>query len=128
MKKLLLGALLFILSTPMFSQTETFVRKYTSYVSESKGVMQPWVHTGVTVVFNTNNTTDVVFYYPNGTKRTVHQVGEVRENKTKAGEQYQIITVVDDEDGTEMALQLFDDGTTLRILIAEGYFVEFHND
>jgi hypothetical protein len=128
MKKLLLGALLFILSTPMFSQTETFVRKYTPYVSESKGVMQPWVHTGVTVVFNANNTTDIVFYYPNDTKRTVHQVGNVREDKTKAGEPYQIIRVIDDEDGTEMALQLFDDGTTLRILIAEGYYVEFHND
>ena len=127
MKKLLLGALL-LLSTSMFSQTETFVRKYTSYVSESKGVMQPWVHTGVTVVFNANNTTDVVFYYPNDTKRTVHQVGNVREDKTKGGDKYQIITVIDAEDGTEMALQLFDDGTTLRILIAEGYFVEFHND
>ena len=127
MKKLLLGALL-LLSMSMFSQTETFVRKYTSYVSESKGVMQPWVYSGVTVVFNANKTTDIVFYYPNGTKRTVHQVGEVREDKTKAGEPYQIIRVIDDEDGTEMALQLFDDGTTLRILIAEVYFVEFHND
>ena len=127
MKKLLLGALL-LLSTSIFSQTETFVRKYTSYISESKGVMQPWVHTGVTVVFNANNTTDIVFYYPNDTKRTVHQVGNVREDKTKAGEPYQIIRVIDDEDGTEMALQLFDDGTTLRILIAEGYYVEFHND
>ena len=38
MKKLLL-ALLF--SVSMFSQ-ETFVKKYTSYVSQSKGVMQPW--------------------------------------------------------------------------------------
>lgn len=127
MKKLLLGALL-LLSTTMFSQAETFVKKYTSYVTKSAGVMQPWVYSNVTVVFNANNTTDVVFYYPNGAKRTMHQVDNVREDKTKNGEKYQIITCVDDEDGKELAIQLFDDGTALRILIAEGYFVEFHND
>jgi len=124
MKKLLL-ALLF--SASMFSQTETFVRKYTSYVSESKGVIQPWVNSGVTVVFNANNTSDIVFYYPNDTKRIVHQVGNVREDKTKGGDKYQIITCVDDE-GSEMAIQLFDSDNVLRILIADGYYVEFHND
>jgi hypothetical protein len=124
MKKLLL-ALLF--SASMFSQTETFVKKYTSYVSESKGVMQPWVNSGVTVVFNANNTNDIVFYYPNDTKRTVHQVGNVKEEVTTGGQKYQIIECVD-EDGTELAIQLFDSGTALRILIAKGYFVEFHND
>jgi len=112
----------------MFSQTETFVRKYTSYISESAGVMQPWVHSGVTVVFNANNTNDIVFYYPNDTKRTLHQVGNVREDKTKGGETYQIIRVIDAEDGTEMALQLFDDNTAMRILISDGYYIEFHND
>ncbi len=125
MKKLFLGVLI-LLSASMFSQ-ETFIRKYTSYVSESKGVIQPWVQSGVTVVFNANKTSDIVFYYPNNTKRIVHQVGDVREEKTKGGDKYQIITVID-EDGSEMAIQLFDDGTALRILIAEGYFIEFHND
>lgn len=125
MKKLFLGALI-LLSATMFSQ-ETFIRKYTSYVSESKGVKQPWIQSGVTVVFNANKTSDIVFYYPNNTKRIVHQVGDVKEDKTKGGDKYQIITVID-EDGTEMAIQLFDDGTALRILIAEGYYIEFHND
>lgn len=123
MKKLLL-ALLF--SASMFSQ-KTFVKKYTSYISESNGVMQPWVYSGVTVVFNANNTNDVVFYYPNNTKRTLHQVGDVEEDKTTGGQKYQIITCVD-EDGTELALQLFDNNTTMRILIAKGYYIEFHND
>jgi len=125
MKKLLLGALL-LLSASMFSQ-KTFVKKYTSYISESNGVMQPWVYSGVTVVFNANNTNDVVFYYPNNTKRTLHQVGDVEEDKTTGGQKYQIITCVD-EDGTELALQLFDNNTTMRILIAKGYYIEFHND
>ena len=125
MKKLFLGVLI-LLSASMFSQ-ETFIRKYTSYVSESKGVIQPWVQSGVTVVFNANKTSDIVFYYPNNTKRIVHQVGDVREDKTKGGDKYQIITVID-EDGSEMAIQLFDDGTALRILIADGYYIEFHND
>jgi len=124
MKKLLLALLL---STSMFSQTKTFVKKYTSYISESKGVMQPWVNSGVTVVFNANNTNDIVFYYPNNTKRIVHQVGDVEEGKTTGGDKYQIITCVD-EDGTELALQLFDNNTTMRILIAKGYMIEFHND
>lgn len=78
-------------------------------------------------MFNANKKSDIVFYYPNNTKRIVHQVGDVREEKTKGGDKYQIITVID-EDGSEMAIQLFDDGTALRILIAEGYFIEFHND
>jgi hypothetical protein len=33
---------------------------------------------------------------------------------------------IDDEDGTKVGLQLFDDDTTLRVLISEGYMVEFH--
>jgi len=59
MTKLLL-ALLF--SASMFSQ-ETFVKRYTSYVSQSKGVIQPWVDLDLTVVFNANKTNNIIFYY-----------------------------------------------------------------
>jgi len=123
MKKLLL-TLLF--SASMFSQ-ETFVKRYTSYVSQSKGVMQPWVVLDLTVVFNANKTSDIIFYYSDGRKKVLQQVGDVREDKTKGDEKYQIINVIN-EDGKEMSLQLFDTGTAMRLLIDDGYYIEFHND
>lgn len=123
MKKLLL-ALLF--SASMFSQ-ETFVKNYTSYVSQSKGVMQPWVALNLTVVFNANKTSDIIFYYSDGRKKILKQIGDVREDKTKGDDKYQIINVIN-EDGKEMSLQLFDSGTAMRLLIDDGYYIEFHND
>jgi len=124
MKKLLL-ALLF--SASMFSQTETFVKNYTSYISQSKGVLQPWVALNLTVVFNANKTSDIIFYYSDGRKKILKQIGDVREDKTKGDEKYQIINVIN-EDGKEMSLQLFDNDTAMRLLIDDGYYIEFHND
>jgi hypothetical protein len=124
MKKLLLVALLFTLSITAFAQ-DTFVKKYTSYISESKGVLQPWVNLEVTVVFNANNTNDVVFYYPSGKKRTLHQISDITEGKTENNTGYQAINCID-EDGIEVMLQLFDGSKCLRILISKGYYIEFH--
>lgn len=125
MKKILLGALL-LLSVAMFSQ-ETFVKKYTSIVSKKAGVLQPWEKIDLTVVFNPNQVRDIVFYYISGKTMTFHQVNGVTEGKTKNGDGYQIFDCVD-QDGTYVTLQLFDDDTTLRILIDKGYMVEFHKD
>jgi hypothetical protein len=126
MKKLLLGALL-LLSTLMFSQSETFVKKYTSMVSKKEGVLQPWEQVDVTVVFNAKGGKDIVFYYTNGNTRSFHQISSVTQSKTENGQGYQFIDCVD-QDGTKVGIQLFDDDTCLRILIAKGYMVEFHND
>ena len=125
MKKLLLVALLSILSTTMFSQ-ETFVTKYTSFITKKNNVLQPWEKAEVTVVFNPNQVKDVVFYYVSGKTMTFHQVSGVKEGKTDNGEGYQVFDCVD-QDGSYVTLQLFDDNTCLRILISEGYMIEFHN-
>jgi hypothetical protein len=124
MKKLILSLLFLMLSVASFSQT--FVKKYTSVIAEKAGVMGKWQDTSLTVVFNEKGTGDIVFYYTNASTKRFHQVGDVREDKTNSGEGYQIIMCIDDEDGTKVAVQLFDDDTTLRILISDGYFVEFH--
>jgi hypothetical protein len=126
MKKLLLGALLLLSSFTCFAQ-DTFVKKYTSMVIKENGILQPWQTAEVTVVFNPNGVRDIVIYFSNGNKRTLHQVGDVTQGKTKNNEGYQIVKCID-EDGTNVAAQLFDDDTCFRIIIGDGYYVEFHND
>jgi len=125
MRKLLLGLLLLV-STVMFSQS-TFVKKYTTFVAKQNGVFQEWKQSEVTVVFNPKGVRDVVFYYENGSVRTFHQIGDVREGKTTAGDGYQIIECID-QDGYKVALQLFDSDTALRVIVSEGNSIEFHND
>jgi len=125
MKKLLLGALL-LLSVTVFSQ-EAFVKKYTSMVSKKEDVLQPWERIDVTVVFNSKGSNDIVFYYATGNTRKFHQITDVTEGKTEDGQGYQFVNCVD-QDGNKVGIQLFNDDTCLRILIAKGYMVEFHND
>lgn len=125
MKKLLLGALL-LLSISTFAQ-ETFVKKYTSFVSKENDVLQPWVTSATTVVFNANNENDVIFYYANGNTRKFYQIGNVQTGATIDSNKYQLIECID-QDGSKVTLQLFDDDTCLRVIIAKGYIVEFHRD
>lgn len=125
MKKILLGALL-LLSMSIFAQN-TFAKTYTSYVIKEKGVLQPWVYSEVTVVFNSNDVKDVIFYYPNNTTRTLHRLTSPVNDKTLNGDGFQMIDYVD-INGTKLTLQLFDDDTCLRVNIAEGYLIEFHKD
>lgn len=124
MKKLILVALLFTLSMSTFAQ-DAFVKKYTSYVTKSKGVLQPWVTTEVTVVFNADNVRDVVLYYTDGRIKRLHQITSSKDGKTYNGDGYQMIDCID-ESGAEITLQLFDDDTCLRLIIADGYLIEFH--
>jgi hypothetical protein len=126
MKKLFLGLLL-LLSISMFSQ-ETFVKKYTSFITNNNYVLGKWESTDVTVVFNPKGIRDIVFYYTNGSVRTFHQVTSTESGKTKNNESYQIVECIDDEDGSKVAIQLFDDDTCLRIIIDAGYCIEFHRD
>jgi hypothetical protein len=124
MKKIILSVLFMTLSVASFSQT--FVKKYASLISESAGVLGKWQDTSLTVVFNEKNTGDIVFYYTGGSVKRFHQVGDVKEEKTTTGQGFQFIICIDDQDGNKVGIQLFDDDTTLRILISDGYYVEFH--
>ena len=126
MKKLLLGALLLLSSFVCMAQ-ETFVKKYTSSIAVNNNVKGEWQSADITVVFNANGVRDIVFYYPNGTVKTLHQITSMTKDVTKNGDAYQIVECLD-ESGDRMAVQLFDDGTCLRVIVAKGYYVEFHND
>jgi hypothetical protein len=126
MKKLLLGALLLLSSFACIAQ-DTFVKKYTSMISKKDGVLQPWEKVDVTVVFNPKKVRDIVIYYSNGNTLTLHQIGGTRNGKTQEGDGYQIVECIGN-DGEKVAVQLFDDDTCMRVLIADGYMVEFHND
>jgi hypothetical protein len=126
MKKIFFGLLL-LLNTSMFSQ-ETFVKKYTSFITNNNYVLGKWEKTDVTVVFNPKGIKDIVFYYTNGSIRTFHQVTNTQSGKTKNNDSYQIVECIDDEDGAKVAIQLFDDDTCLRVIIDAGYYIEFHRD
>ena len=126
MKKLLLGALLLLLSISAFSQ-EGFVKKYTSMISVTNNVKGEWQDTDITVAFNPRGVTDIVFYYPNGFTRRFHQIANPEKDKTANGDTYQIVQCLD-ESGDQVAIQLFDDDTCLRIIIDKGWYVEFHRD
>ena len=125
MKKLFLGILL-LLVTSVFSQ-ETFVKKYTSMISKKDGILQPWEKVDITVVFNPKGVRDIVIYYSSENTLTLHQIGSAKEGKTNTGEGYQLVDCID-QDGEKLAIQLFDDDTCFRILVAEGYMIEFHNE
>jgi uncharacterized protein YdbL (DUF1318 family) len=126
MKKLFLSVLFVMFSLTSFSQT--FVKKFTSAIAQKAGVVGEWQDVSITVVFNEKETGDIVFYYANGTTKRFHQIGDVENNTTKSGEPYQIIYCIDNSDGNDVAIQLFDDSKTLRVLLSKGYFVEFHRD
>jgi hypothetical protein len=126
MKKLLLGALL-LLSSFMCIAQETFVKKYTSMIAVSNNVKGEWQSTDMTVVFNPKGVTDIVFYYPNGSIRTFHQITDMTKDTTTNGDEYQIVECLD-ESGDRVAIQLFDDDTCLRVIIDKGWFIEFHKD
>ena len=124
MKKLLLGALL-LLSSFMCIAQETFVKKYTSMIAVSNNVKGEWQSTDMTVVFNPKGVTDIVFYYPNGSIRTFHQITDMTKDTTTNGDAYQIVECLD-ESGDRVAIQLFEDDTCLRVIIDKGWFIEFH--
>ena len=126
MKKLLLAALL-LLSSFMCIAQDTFVKKYTSLIPVSNNVKGEWQSADITVVFNANGVRDIVFYYPNGNIRTFHQIVGMTKDVTTNGDAYQIIECLD-ESGDRVAIQLFEDDTCLRVIIAKGYYVEFHKN
>lgn len=126
MKKLLLGTLL-LLSSFMCTAQDTFVKKYTSLITINNNVKGEWQTADITVVFNANGVRDIVFYYPNGNTRTFHQIVSMTKNTTTNGDAYQIIECLD-ESGDRVAIQLFEDDTCLRVIVAKGYYVEFHKN
>jgi hypothetical protein len=126
MKKLLLIALLIVSFTTCAQ--ETFVRKYTKLLSTKNNVEEPEKEINLTVIFNPKGEKEIKFYYPNsGESKTFYQVSKLEKGKTEGGYEYQLIEVIDEEDGYKLTLQLFDKDDVLRLIIAEGYKVEYYN-
>jgi hypothetical protein len=123
MKKILL-LLMLLLGTMTFAQ-ETFVRKYVSMIVTDNFITSESQPTDVTVVFNPSGQKKVFFYFSNGNRRVYYQLEGVTEGKTNAGEEYQFIKCLD-EAGVTTFIQLFDELGCLRVIISEGYKIEFY--
>jgi hypothetical protein len=125
MKKLLLLSMLFF-GTLSFSQ-DSFVKRYTKCIITRDDVVEEPFETNLAVVFNENKNKVIKFYYPNNEVKTFYQISTLEEGKTKGGYSYQFVEVIDAEDGVKIGLQLFDNDGTLRLIIADGYSLEFYN-
>lgn len=123
MRKLFLLAIL-LFGTTMFAQ-DTFIKKYTWYATKEDGVLQPDKELLVTVVFNEKNTNNIILHYENGNYIKYVAYGDVEKVVTNNGYNSQVIKALDDE-GKQVLIQLFDDSSTLRIILGEGWYIEFH--
>ncbi len=113
--------ILFFLSINLCFAQETFVRKYTTYVTKTDGKISEWKEIDLTVVFNEKHTNNVVLYYPAKAK-TLYKIGNIEKDKTVNGSEYQVIECIDEE-GVKVTLQLFSD--VMRLFVGSGY-IEFH--
>ena len=121
MKKIYLMLLFTIVS---YSQ-ESFVRKYNQFIVTRNNISEPVEEGSLTVVFNSDGKNEVVFYYKDGTNKKLYQTSSVRTGTTEDGEDYQIIDVVDGDNGKVYSLQLFDKINALRIIFGIGYTINF---
>ena len=126
MKKLLIFSLLLLSSFVSFAQ-DTFIVEYTSCISYKDGVDQGWKDITVTAVFNEKYTGDIVLYYGDGKALRYKKTGQLVKDKTKTLQsKYQYIECIDASDGTNVGIQYFESTETLRVIIAKGWYVEFH--
>ena len=125
MKKLLLGLMLLLAVATSYSQ-ETFVRKYTSMIATKNNVQEEEKKANLTVVFNPNGEKGVKFYYGNGKTTEYYQVSDLEIAKTSNGDDYQLIEIIDKEEGFQLTLQLFDKIGALRLIFSRGNTIEFY--
>jgi hypothetical protein len=124
MKKIIIFSLL-LLSITTFSQ-ETFVRNYKYMIVTENDVSGINKKAELTVVFNPNKQKGIKFYYANGKIAEYYQVSDLTEGKTEAGQEYQLIEIVDKEEGLKIILQLFDKIGVLRLIFSAGNTIEFY--
>lgn len=120
MKKLLLSLLLFFITIVVLGQ-ETFVYKYTSYVTNINDVVSEMKPTEVTFVFNEGTTTDIVVYGLDEEKR-FYRTGGITKGKTTGGYEYQWVDCIQSKTGYKASIQLFADA--VRIFM-KGDYVEY---
>jgi hypothetical protein len=125
MKKLLLIALLFV-SFTNYAQKETFTKTYKSYNTKEDGVIMELQRTDLLVVFNEKNTGYICLYYQDGKTIKYNPYGNVEKVETTDGDKTQLIKAIDVSSGEEVLIQLFDESEMLRIIIAQGWLIEFY--
>jgi hypothetical protein len=120
MKKLLLILLSFFTTMIVLAQ-ETFVYKYTSYVTNINDVVSEMKPTEVTFVFNEGTTTDIVVYGLDEEKR-FYRTGGITKGKTTGGYEYQWVDCIQSKTGYKASIQLF--SNAVRIFM-KGDYVEY---
>jgi hypothetical protein len=120
MKKILFVLLLTTTTFVSIAQ-ETFVYKYTSFVTNINDVVSEMKPTEVTFVFNDGTTTDIVVY-GQGEEKRFYRTGGVTEGKSTGGYEYQWVDCVQAKTGYKASIQLFDNA--VRIFM-KGDYVEY---
>jgi hypothetical protein len=120
MKKFLFTLLLTATSFVAIAQ-DTFVYKYTSYITYINDVQSEMKPTDITFVFNDGKTTDIVVY-GQGEEKRFFRTGDISKGKTTGGYEYQWVDCVQEKTGYKASIQLFDDA--VRIFM-KGDYVEY---
>ena len=122
MKKVLF-TLLFTATSFVAIAQDTFVYKYTSYITNINDVQSEMKPTDITFVFNDGKTTDIVVY-GQGEEKRFFRTGDITKGKTTGGYEYQWVDCVQEKTGYKASIQLFDDA--VRIFM-KGDYVEYQN-
>jgi hypothetical protein len=65
-------------------------------------------------------------YYQDGKTIKYKPYGNVEKVETTDGDKTQLIKAIDVSSGEEVLIQLFDESEMLRIIIAQGWLIEFY--
>ena len=105
----------------MVNAQDTFVRKYTTYVTNINNVVSEMKPLDITFVFNEGNSTDIVVYGLSEVKR-FYRTGAISKSKTTGGFEYQWVDCIQVSTGYKASIQLFDEA--VRIFM-KGDYVEY---
>ena len=117
MKKILFVLLLSATTFVSLAQ-ETFVYKYTSFITNINDVKSEMKPIEVTFVFNEGTSTDIVVY-GQGEEKRFYRTGGITEGKTTGGYEYQWVDCVQAKTGYKASIQLFTDA--VRIFMKGDY-------
>jgi hypothetical protein len=124
MKKLFFIVLFFVSLTN--NAQDLFIRNYNSFINTKNGIKEEEKEVSVVVVFNADGEKKVVFKFATGNVFTLYQIGKLENGKTDGGYEYQGIEVINQKNGEEFYLQLFDKDNVLRLIFDEDNNIEFY--
>jgi hypothetical protein len=104
-----------LITTYSFSQADQFKRVYTKYLITQNSESGETKNAVNTFVFNANNSTDIIWYKPNGSKETYTVIGNKITGTTEDGSDYQVFNMLNAK-GDEIIFQYFSADNGLRIL------------